>query len=48
MDDDFENVSLNLVKCDFNAVEKDVSKAFPDFSFVKGKQYNPGSFEVIF
>lgn len=48
MDDEIENVSLNLVKCDFNAVEKDVEKTFPDFKFIKIKKYNPGSFEVIF
>lgn len=41
-------MSLNLIKCDFNAVEKDVEKAFPDFHFIKVKKYNPGSFEVIF
>ena len=35
MSDDIENVSLNLIKCDFNATEKDVSKAFPDYEFVK-------------
>lgn len=46
--DDIEHVSLNLIKCDFNAVEKDVEKAFPEFHFIKIKKYNPGSFEVIF
>jgi hypothetical protein len=46
--DDIEHISLNLIKCDFNATEKDVEKAFPDFHFIKVKKYNPGSFEVIF
>jgi hypothetical protein len=46
--DDIEHVSLNLIKCDFNAVEKDVEKAFADFHFIKVKKYNPGSFEVVF
>lgn len=31
LDDDIEHVSLNLIKCDFNATEKDVQKAFPDY-----------------
>ena len=48
LDDDIENVSLNLVKCDFNAAEKDVEKSFPNFTFIKVKKYNPGSFEVVF
>lgn len=36
------------MKCHFDAVEKDVEKAFPEFHFIKVKKYNPGSFEVIF
>ena len=48
LDDEIEHVSLNLIKCDFNATEKDVQKTFPEFEFVKVKNYNPGSFEVIF
>ena len=48
LDDDIEHVSLNLIKCNFDAVEKDVSKTFPEFHFIKVKKYNPGSFEVIF
>lgn len=48
LDDDIEHVSLNLIKCDFNAVEKDVEKAFPTYHFIKVKKYNPGSFEVVF
>ena len=39
---------MNLIKCDFNATEKDVEKTFSDISFVKVKNYNPGSFEVVF
>ncbi len=46
--DEIEHVSLNLIKCDFEAVEKDVEKAFSEFHFIKVKKYNPGSFEVIF
>ena len=37
-----------MIKCDFEAVEKDVEKAFPEFNLIKVKKYNPGSFEVIF
>lgn len=48
LDDEIEHVSLNLIKCDFNATEKDVERTFPDFKFVKVKKYNPGSFEVVF
>lgn len=48
LEDDIENVSLNLVKCEFTAVEKDVEKTFSDYTFIKIKKYNPGSFEVIF
>jgi hypothetical protein len=29
MSDDIEHVSLNLIKCDFAALDKDVEKAFP-------------------
>ena len=47
MDDEIEHVTLNLIKCDFDAVEKDVEKAFPDFNFIKIKKYNPGSFEIM-
>lgn len=47
LDDEIEHVSLNLIKCDFNATEKDVEKAFPEFRFLKVKNYNPGSFEVL-
>ena len=47
LDDEIEHVSLNLIKCDFNATEKDVEKAFPEFRFIKVKNYNPGSFEVV-
>lgn len=46
--DEIEHVSLNLIKCDFNATEKDIEKTFPEFHFLKVKNYNPGSFEVIF
>lgn len=31
LDDEIEHVSLNLIKCDFNATEKDVQKTFPEF-----------------
>lgn len=48
LDDDIEHVSLNLIKCDFNATEKDVEKTFPEFNLIKVKNYNPGSFEVVF
>lgn len=48
LDDDIEHVSLNLIKCDFNATEKDVKKTFPEYHFIKVKNYNPGSFEVVF
>ena len=48
LSEDIEHISLNLIKCDFDAVEKDVEKSFPDFHFIKVKKYNPGSFEVIF
>jgi hypothetical protein len=48
LSDEIEHVSLNLIKCDFNAVEKDVEKSFPEFHFIKVKKYNPGSFEVVF
>ena len=48
MDDEIRNVSLNLIKCDFEATEKDVIKAFPEFKLKKVKNYNPGSFEVVF
>ena len=47
LDDEIEHVSLNLIKCDFNATEKDVEKAFPEYKFIKVKNYNPGSFEVV-
>ena len=29
LDDDIEHVSLNLIKCNFDATEKDVEKTFP-------------------
>lgn len=48
LDQDIEHVTLNLIKCDFNATEKDIEKSFPEFKFIKVKNYNPGSFEVIF
>lgn len=48
LDDDIEHVSLNLIKCNFDATEKDVEKSFPEFKFIKVKNYNPGSFEVVF
>ena len=47
LSDEIEHVSLNLIKCDFNATEKDVEKAFPEFKFITVKNYNPGSFEVV-
>lgn len=47
MDEEIMHVSLNLVKCDFDATEDDVKKTFPDFSFIKVKNYNPGSFEIV-
>lgn len=48
LDDEIEHVSLNLIKSNFNATEDDVKKAFPDYKFLKVKQYKPGSFEVVF
>lgn len=48
LDDDIEHVSLNLIKCNFDATEKDVEKTFPEFKFIKVKNYNPGSFEIVF
>jgi hypothetical protein len=48
LDEDIEHVSLNLIKCDFNATENDIKKTFSDINFVKVKNYNPGSFEVVF
>lgn len=47
LDDSIVNVSLNLIKCDFNASENDVRKAYPDFKFLKVKNYHPGSFEIV-
>lgn len=44
LDDDIQRVSLNLIKCNFDATEKDVEKAFPEYKFIKVKNYNPGSF----
>lgn len=44
LDDEIEHVSLNLIKCNFEATEKDVEKAFPEYKFIKVKNYNPGSF----
>jgi hypothetical protein len=46
--EDITHVSLNLIKCNFDAKEKDVERAFPEYKFIKVKNYNPGSFEVIF
>lgn len=37
-----------MIKCNFDATEKDVEKSFPEFKFIKVKNYNPGSFEVVF
>jgi hypothetical protein len=48
LDEDITHVSLNLIKCNFDAKEKDVEKAFPEYKFIKVKNYNHGSFEVIF
>ena len=48
LDDDIQHVSLNLIKCNFDATENDVKKAFPEFNFIKVKNYNPGSFEIVF
>ena len=48
MDDEIRHVSLNLIKCDFEATEKDVIKAFPELKLKKVKNYKPGSFEVVF
>ncbi len=48
LDDDIQHVSLNLIKCNFDATEKDIEKAFPEYKFIKVKNYNPGSFEVVF
>jgi len=48
LDEEIDHVTLNLIKCDFNATEKDIEKTFPEFKFIKVKNYNPGSFEVVF
>lgn len=50
LDEEIEHVSLNLIKCNFDATEADVRKAFPEFKekFLKVKQYKPGSFEIVF
>ena len=47
LDDSIQNVSLNLIKCDFKATEDDVRKAYPDFKFLKVKNYHPGSWEIV-
>lgn len=39
---------MNLIKCDFNATEADIKKTFPEVNFLKVKNYNPGSFELVF
>lgn len=41
------HVSLNLIKCDFKATEDDVRAAYPEFTFLKVKNYHPGSFEIV-
>ena len=48
LDDNIEHVSLNLIKCSFSATEVDIRKTFSNYNFLKVKQYNPGSFEVVF
>lgn len=47
LDDGIVHVSLNLIKCDFKATEDDVRAAFPEFNFIKVKNYHAGSFEVV-
>jgi hypothetical protein len=47
LDDSIAHVSLNLIKCDFKATEDDVRAAFPEFTFLKVKNYHAGSFEIV-